>query len=383
MTLQEERIKMREDLLSGRIPKRVPVMAGMTMEAACGLAGVSLVETHYDTSLMEQAYEKACQTIYTDSFPAANYRFPAVYQMLGSKNWVVSSDGTAQHPEIETMMADEYDAYIADPYSFIVQTLLPRVCAGMDADPVSKALTLGKSHLLHKQLTGAQMAIIGKLSAKYGYAPGIVRGPQIEAPFDFLSDQLRGFKGINMDVRRCPDKIAQAVQVTLPLMIKLAQTVKLPAGAGPVTCLVPLHLAPYISRKAFEELWWPTFEQMVVELDKQGIYCYVFAEQDWTRYADYLARLPESTVIGFEDGDPKLIKDVVGKNHVITGFADPSITLTRSKEQCIDYAKELVDTLAPGGRYYFGWGRSIMSVKSVDISKVAAMLEWLHLNTDY
>lgn len=383
MTLFEERVKMREDLLAGKEPERIPVMASMTLEAACGLAQVNLLETHYNIDLMEQAYEKVCQTIFADSFPSGNFRFAAVYQMLDTVNWVMGSDGTPQHPEIEALHADEYDAYIEAPYSFLIKTLLPRVCKSLNGDPMENSLNLAKAYAHYKQVTGAQIGIIGKLSQKYGYMNGIIKGPQIEAPFDFLSDQLRGFKGINMDIRRQPDKVSRAVEVTLPLMIKVAQSMKLPPGAGPVTCLVPMHLAPYIHRRAFEELWWPTFEKMVVELDRQGIHCYIFAEQDWTRYADFLAQLPESTVVGFEDGDPEVFKAVVGKKHVITGLADPTITLTRSKDECIDYVKRLVDVMAPGGRYYFGWGRSIMDIKSVDISKISAMLEWLHVNTDY
>jgi hypothetical protein len=71
-----------------------------------------------------------------------------------------------------------------------------------------------------------------------------------------------------------------------------------PAVARPgLITFIPLHLAPYINQKAFDELYWPSFEKTVVELDKIGIACSLVVEQDWTRYCEYLERLPRSTIM--------------------------------------------------------------------------------------
>lgn len=379
MTLLEERTQIREDLLAGRTPKRVPIFCTLGFESACQNAGVDLIRAHYDISLVEKAYTKACDTIYSDSIPAGNLRMATVYQQLGARNWILGSRGTVQHPEIETMQADDYDTYLKDPYGFIVGTLLPRVCSALE-DPVAAPMNLAKAYQLYNQQNLAQFGIIMKLKQQYGYVAGMNTGAIIEAPFDFLSDQLRGFKGINMDVRRHPDKVKAACEATLPLIIKRGT----PAVSRPgVIDFVPLHMAPFISEKSFKELWWPTLEKMVVELDKKGIACHLFAEQDFTRYANYLARLPESTVFTFEDGDYKLLKKVVGKNHVISGFIDSTITLTRSKDECIEEVKRTLDVLADGGRYWFSFNKGLLDITSFDISKVVAMLEWVHVNTDY
>lgn len=379
MTLLEERTKMREDLLCGKVPKRIPVFVALGFEAACPLADVELIKAHYDMGLVEKAYTKACEAIYSDSFPCGNLRMPAVYQQLGAQNWVLGSRGVVQHPEIETMRADEYDALINDPYGFIVETLLPRVCTAL-RDPVAGPINMAKAYATYNQMLMAQGPIIGKLKQQYEYVPGITTGAIIEAPFDFIADQLRGFKGINMDVRRQPEKVKAACEAVLPLMIKRGA----PNPMRPGVCnFVPLHLAPFISDKTFADLYWPTFEKLLVELDKKGVACYIYAEGDFTRYADYLARLPESTVISFEDGDYKLLKKVVGKNHVISGFIDPTITLTRSKEACIDEVKRHVDVLGDGGRYWFSFDKGLMDLGSFDLPKVAAMLEWVRDNTNY
>ncbi len=163
-------------------------------------------------------------------------------------------------------------------------------------------------------------------------------------------------------------------------MIKKA----MPAWRQPgESMFMPLHLAPYISMKTFENLYWPSMEKVITTCDAQGVPFYLFCEQDWTRYADYLARLPETTQCRFENGDPKLLKEVVGKKHVICGFFDPSITLTKSLDDCLDDVKRLMEICAPGGRFYFHFDRNLMDFKAVDAKKLAAVLEWVHVNTNY
>ena len=380
MATFEERIQIRTDSISGKIPKRLFVIARFTLEAACGYAGVNLAKAHYDMELVEKAFESICKDFYSDALPVGNIRYPAPYQILGAQNWTLGSNGAVQHPEIVTMQAEDYDKYIANPYDTIVEKFMPRACKELDTDPVTRSLVLAKAYRSFKKYSEATRALCGKLSAKYGLTPGIITGELIEAPFDFIADQLRGFKEINMDLRRRPDKVKAACEATLPLMLKRAITPVITPGK---INYIPLHLAPYIKTSDFEKYFWPTLEELVVEMDKVGIACTLFAEEDWTRYAEYLERLPKSSILMFEYGDYKRFKETVGKEHLMGGFFDPTITLTRTKEQCIDEAKRLIDVCAPGGKFYFGFDKAVMDIKSIDVPKLQAVLEWVSANTDY
>ena len=380
MATFEERMELRTDLLSGKVPKRMPVYVNFSMEAACEFAGLDVVRAHYEPEVMEKAYDTLCGAVFSDSLPVGNLRHAASYQILGAKNWVMASNGSMQHPEIESMYADEYDEYIKDPYGFLMNVLFPRICTSLDTDPANRAVVMAKAYAAYNQALANQGAIIGKLFKKYGYAPGIMSGNLIQAPFDFVSDQLRGFKGINMDLRRCPDKVEAAVNATLPLMMKQATLSRVKPGS---IDFIPLHLAPYMNMEQFEKYYWPTLYKMVCDLDKLGIACHLFAEEDFTRFSSHLSDLPESSIIMFEYGDAKHLKETVGKKHLIGGFFDPTITLTRSKEDCLDEVKRLCDILGPGGRACFRFDKGVMSTKSIDMSKLQACLEWVRDNTDY
>jgi len=381
--LQKERMEIRNDLLAGKKPKRVLVAPAFSWEFACQLAGVDMKQAHFNFGeLTEKAIDKVCQTFpQCDVSPTRSLRFANVYHHLGAKNWIIGSNGVIQHPEIATMEAEEYDEYIAAPYKTILEKLLGRACTKLALDPITNALNLATAYGAYKNINGVQAGIIGKMAAKHGFVPGFVNHQLIAAPFDFLADQLRGFTRINADTRRIPAKVKAAVEATTPIMIKMATPpVKRPGLCG----FIPLHLGPFLNQKIFEELYWPSLEKTVVELDKIGVALALFVESDWTRFAEkFLSRLPKSTIMYMEAGDPKVFAETVGKDHVIGGFYDPTISLARSKEECIDEVKKLLDIVMKTGKYYFTFDRSVMDVKSIDISKIQAVLEWVAVNAKY
>jgi len=101
------------------------------------------------------------------------------------------------------------------------------------------------------------------------------------------------------------------------------------------------------------------------------------------RYIDYLAELPEGTIMLFEYGDPKLVKEKLGKKHIISGFYPVSLLKTGTKQQCIDKAKELIDVLAPGGGYYFGFDKVIITLDSANVENTKAVLDYVAENANY
>ena len=376
----QERMEIRNDLLAGKKPKRVFVAPMFTLEAACWHAGIDLLQAHFNIELTEQAYDKIGEDFASDTLPVLNLRYISTYHILGAKNWITGSDGTIQHPEIETMYVEDYDEFIRAPYKTIIEKFLPRVCTNLDKDPIISGLNLSKAFIDYKRISGLTGAAYGKMFGKFGYAPGFITGQLIEAPFDFLSDQLRGFKGINMDVRRIPDKVKAAVEAITPLMIKMATPPVVQPG---IISFIPLHLGPFVNEKAFKELYWPSLENVIVELDKIGIACLLFVEHDWTRYCEVLATLPKSTIMWMEYGDPQRFVDTVGKDHIMGGFFDPTITLAKTKEECIDSVKRLLDIVMKNGKYYFCFDKGIMDLKSVDVPKLQAVLEWVTENAKY
>lgn len=380
MTLSQERTQLFTDMMDGKIPKRVPVAGFFAHEFAIQYAGRDLTEVQWDTTDLEAIFEKVCEDFYCDVLSVSAFRMPSFYQILGSKNFVMGSNGFLQHPEVEGLSVEDYDAFIASPFNCIVEKVLPRIHSALNTDPVTRSLVMAKAFKAYTDETSNLLRIYGNLINKFGYAYTTFFAGFCEAPFDFLTDQLRGFKNISLDVRRIPDKVEAAVNALIPLMLKMGnQAVPQKYNAT----FIPLHMAPYLRGKDFDRFYWPSFKKLVEGLAEKGMRSYLFVEQDWMRYVDYLAELPAGTVMTFEYGDPKLVKEKLGDKHIISGFYPLSLLKTGTKQQCIDKAKELIDILAPGGRYYFTFDKVIITLDSTNVENTRAVLEYVAENANY
>ncbi|MCR3923352.1 MAG: uroporphyrinogen decarboxylase [Firmicutes bacterium] len=378
--LAQERTQLFSDVMEGRIPKRVPVYGLFTHEFSIEYAGKDLVDAQWNSEQFEEVCEKICQDFVTDTFPVSSMRFPALYKTLGAKNWVMGSQGFLQHPEVEGLAVEEYDEFIASPYNCIVEKVLPRLYEELNTDVHTRSMVMAKAFkIFFDEMTNIGM-VTGKLSQKYGFGNANFFAGACEAPFDFVADQLRGFKNILTDARRVPEKVEAAVEAVTPLMIKMG----MPAFPTPnAAVFIPLHMAPFMRTNDFAKLYWPTFKRVVEAFAEAGYPSFLFVEQDWMRYLDYLEELPENTLLWFEYGDPKLTKKRLGNRHILSGFYPVTLLKTGTRQQCIDKAKELIDILAPGGKYLFNFDKSPITLNSTNVDNLKAVLEYVAANANY
>lgn len=373
--LQRERIEIFEAVFDNKIPKRVPVSIGLPFEVVAQFGGLDLVEAQWNPTLVEKAADKLCETVYSDTCVfTGSFRFPSFYQELESQSFVMASNGFIQHPEVTGMLPEEYDYLIEKPYECLLERVIPRQYKGFKLDnSVNTAIKFAKSLLAFNNDFMQAGMLIGKLTEKYGYYPGsLFSGGFTEAAFDFLADQLRGFKGISMDIRRMPEKVAEACEALYPIVFKKGLPAN-PSKYAPV--FIPLHMPTFMREKDFEKLYWPTFKRMLEEYAAIGVHCNIFCEDDWTRYLDYLYELPTDTVMMFEYGDPKLIKEKLGKKHIITGLYPILNLKTKTKQENIDEVKRYIDILAPGGKYIFGFDKNPLMLDDIKMENLVAVAE--------
>jgi hypothetical protein len=376
--LQEERISIFQDVFDNKIPKRVPVNISLPFELVAEYGGHNIVEAQWNPMIVEETLDKLCNEFYTDAAPGgSSLRYPSYYQALESQSFIMGSNGFFQHPEVVGMLPEEYDFLIEKPYDCLLEKVIPRQYKALNLeDPVNMMLSFTKGVLGYNNdmMTGG--SLVGKLTEKYGYYPGgpLGSGGFTEAPFDFLADQLRSFKGVSMDVRRMPKKVYEACEALYPIVLKKGMP-KVVSNYSHV--FLPLHMPTFMREKDFANLWWPSFKRLIDEYASQGIHCRIFCEDNWDRYLDYLYELPTDTLMMFEYGDPKLIKEKLGKKHIITGLYPVTMLKTHTKEQCVDKAKELIDILAPGGKYIFSFDKNPLSIKDINMENLKAVTEFV------
>lgn len=379
--LYNERRQIFEDIFDGRIPKRIPINVGvLTSEFATEYAGIDLMKAQYDMTLMGEAFQKVCKDFNdSDIFPVYTSRLAGGYQILEAKNFVMGSNGVIQHPEVVGMQAEDYDYLIEKPFDCLVERVLPTHYQALAGSKFQAAAAFTK----YVAYSGRQFGVLGgyeaELMDQYGFYE-CQPAASSSAPFDFLADQLRGFREINMDIRRRGKKVLEACEALTPLLIRFG----LSRGGGPYGYVgICLHMAPYLNVKHFEKYYWPSFKKLMEGLEAGGQRGLLFLENDWTPHLDKLKELPEGTIMRFEYGDPRQIKDTLGDKHIISGLYPISLLKTGTKQACVDKAKELMDILAPGGKYFFNFDKEIISLNSINVDNYHAVLKCVKENGVY
>ncbi|WP_035355258.1 uroporphyrinogen decarboxylase family protein [Acetobacterium malicum] len=364
-----------EDVFDGKTPKRVPILTNIDNAFCLEYVGFDLKKEQYSIEKTLQAIEKTTCDFNGDTVLGITLRLPQLYSILKARNFKMGADGFLQHPEVRGMEVEDYDALIADPYKALWDTILPRIYEGLNEPSFLGSKTLAFAFFTFISSMGQLENGYTEIASKYGRSTYTMASAASAEPLDMLSDQLRSFSEISKDIRRYPDKVVAACEALLPICLKAGIT---PKSNRYNRTFVPLHMAPYMREKDFLKFYLPTFSAYIQGMADAGVGANLFVEQDWMRYLDYLNELPKGTLMVFEYGDAKTIKEKVGDRHVVSGLYPIGLLKSGSEEQCIDKAKELVDIFAPGGGYIFSFDKAILRLNDVNADNLKAVFNFVH-----
>ncbi|MEA4805379.1 uroporphyrinogen decarboxylase family protein [Acetobacterium wieringae] len=373
--LLDERLIRIEKAVNLEKPDRIPIFALNSPEVAVDYCGRHLKTATWNLEILRECLPVYYQDMKVDAAFAAFLRCPGMYTIIESQNFVPNKDGFMQHPEVCGMLPSEYEELIKDPFKTLVEKVLPRQYKAFAKPGMLGGLNLAKgalSYLRHSQ-------ILKEIDAHCRDTVDIpiISDNMIEAPFDFLADQLRSFMGISVDMHRCPELVEQACEALLPLMLRWGVT----SYSGPPkripAIFMPLHMPAFLSPQQFERFYWPTFSRLVNTLTGLGYTVALFIEGNWSKFFDHLASLPPHVVGIFEYGDMKTIKEKVGKNMCVMGNYPIEVLKSHSTAECIDIAKKMIDAGAPGGGYIFTTGKAIIRGKGLDLKKLQAVHQYV------
>ncbi len=404
---KSKRFKEREqrmiDVAQGRIPDRVPI-CGLIETYALSYSGVPLKEAATNISKNVHAHAKIYDDIYYDcAYIASLAHAWEIGWTLGSDVFFISDDGfTEQHKEYAPMVPDDYDALAKDPIRFILNEFVPRKYSKLDATNEEQKKAFLSALVPFFKFAGAM--VYGSYAFRKIDMP-IVMGGAGQMPLDFLFDYLRGFKGTVGDLRRHKDKVKAATEALLPYSFDLSHMTNLMMGgfSGGVPWMVknlvnaiilrndfefttfpwifnPCHMPPFMSPKQFEEFYWPGYKAVAEHIHAHGGHLLTVLEGEWGREKlEILRDLPDNSVtFVVENDDPKMVKEILSNNSIMAGLP---LELLRNgtREECIAAAKEMVDELAPGGRFIFCTGNKVLlSASDAKPENIRAVNEFVH-----
>lgn len=376
--LYQERLTRYVTAMDVGKPDKVPIRLNLS-EVGAVYAGFELSQIYYDRAANSAAGAKVAAELGLDVAPGApSLWWASMHDAVGARylRWAgreLEPNTQFQFVEGEYMLAEDYDAFTADPTRFILETYLPRIHADF-AEPGSYraglALIKGAWGLRTQLQDGA--ADHERWAKEYGM-PAASSGLG-KAPFDTLGDTLRGMKGILLDLHRRPEKILAAVEVLVPHNIYYAM-----ASAGGDTVLpdfMPLHRGslPFLNPKQWATYYWPSLKQVLEGLWAQGKRTIFYAEGNWTPYLDQIAELPDRSIVFHVDQtDMAEAKRVLGGRFCLSGGVPNTILAYGTPGEVADCVKRLIDDYAADGGFIVD-SCSVMQT-DVQVANVVALVE--------
>jgi hypothetical protein len=401
-----------------KIPDRVPVTI-QTGVFAARYAGIPLSAMYYDHTAYRLASLMTALEFDSDTGGATSFvNSGTIMELMEPRNaaWpggTLPPDTPYQFVEGEYMKQNEYDLFLNDPSDFVLRYFLPRVygmlaplpritpfrdmigglgiqgMASVFGSPEFRELGAKLARIYDEQerLRQEQVAFVeemvglgipaeyvggGALFARSSSGGGVGLGG---APFDTISDFLRGMKGAMLDMFQCPDKILAACDKLFECRLANAVPFTNDERGNPPRAFMALHRGSdgFMSVSDFEKFYWPTLKKAIVATIALGCTVAPFFEGIWDKRLEYLQDLPVGKVVFHcELTDVFRAKKMIGDRMCIQGGVPPTILQAGTPQEVEAHCRKLIEEVGKGGGLILGPGSAMDYAKP---ENVRAMVE--------
>ncbi|OHB72402.1 MAG: hypothetical protein A2V70_17855 [Planctomycetes bacterium RBG_13_63_9] len=361
--LYTERLQRYVTAMRNEKPDRVPIRP-FVAEFTAVYAGYTCQEVTQDYENAFAAARKCAADFDWDAVVANMvYGWSGLTQAIGLKYYAVPGVDLPPNTgfqyleppqENAWMQPDEYDQLIEDPTGYLFGVWLPRV--SNDVSPMGQPTTYrnnlsflkgGMAMWQYFNAFGPQVARLRSESGTVSAISGILK-----APFDIIADKLRGYKGLCMDMFRCPDRVVAACEALAPHLLHIAAGGADPDRNVPVGLWMHRGCVPFLSPDQFEKFYWPTLKQIIEELWQRGIQTLFYAEGEWNPNLKYIAELPERSIVYHVDrGDILEVHRAIGHRFCISGGIPNDLLAFGTAAEVRDCCKRVIDGVAGDGGY--------------------------------
>ncbi len=402
------RSKRVNDAVELRKPDRIPIILVLGYLMA-EMGKITRQELHENPSKAQEILEELALYFEPDMISGVMGN-PAVSKIMGDRmtkwpGYGLGPNGSFQFDEHEFMKAEEYDDFLHDPSDYAIRTYLPRgfeafegfkmlpqlsmwlfgyynlsSLASLNSPPLLKAFKKIQEacQILIKQIPETLKSM--QRMAGLGFPPpAFMAGSLVEAPFDFMSDTLRGMRGIFLDMMRQPEKLLAAEEKAGKILVNHA--VSNAKATGIYKAGIPLHRGSdgFMSIPQFEKFYWPQFRDLVLELIDEGLNIWILFEGTWDKRLEYLKEFPRGKITGlFQSSNIFRVKEVLGDTMCIMGGMPVSMLSGGSVQQVREYTHRLCEEVGKGGGYIMCTGTLEMEGCNPELVKA-----WVDATKEY
>ncbi len=365
-------------------PDRIPIRLNFGYMLA-RLGGITNRELDNNPEVAQQLLEKWAAYFAPDMASGLGFFVSAISILLGDRQtrwpgYGLPDNMPMQYVEGEYMKAEDYDDFLDDPTNFALRTLLPRTYEKLEGlahlprlsmlltgypsfgalamtlsqpdlaaslEAVSRVAKLQSERVLQMRKGAERMNALG-FPTGIGYGMGAFA----VAPFDFMSDTLRGMRGIFLDMHRRADQLLAAEEKARRISAEAA--IESCRQTGGKFVFIPLHRGSdgFMSLKQFERFYWPQLKGLVNDLVDAGLMPALFYEGVWNERLHYLRELPKGRTTGhFQSTDILKLKEIAGDVLSISGCFPVSLLQVGPAEKVRLETRKHCEILGPGGGF--------------------------------
>ena len=372
--LFKERVQIFKDATRFNKPKRIPNLSNFWSYKIMD-AGYRLSEGVYDFDILKDSVFKFQEKYQFDSFYETNWRNPlSIAKALGRVNYIINDEQNAIcFLDESNMKTEDYDDLIANPEKYIWEKFMPQKYNGINLEKVKNGLgEFGK----FLQFRGETTAVL-----KDKYQVPSLSIDDLFAPAESLGNGMRGLTNLSIDIRRIPDKVEAAIDA-LDHYYNALETLKATSTVGTTQeavfdIHVPLISHTLMGKKSFERFYLPYLKDLcdyAVKFDKT---ISLFAEGENSRLYEYFQELPKGHVALYLEQDNLFEAKKKLQNICLVGGSPVSLLASGNKQECIDYAKKLIDELNDGGGYIFSADKMITFKRDCNPENLKAINEFV------
>jgi uroporphyrinogen-III decarboxylase len=400
--LFQEREKRIADVVSLKVPDRVPLRFSLAYFPAKYCA-IPTKAAFYDPAKWKWACKKTLLDFDADCYlPSTGVGSGQAMEILGVRTMKWPGHGLPDNTghqaiEMEPMKQEEYDEFLADPSDFIMRKFIPRVTdagAAFAKWPAFRSLTSGNAlPMLAARLADPEQIEFLETLVKAGKAAAATQkemstfDAEMEAlgqtnlspggagaPFDIVSDSLRGMRGAMMDMYKAPDKLIKVCEMYVNQSLERAAAFAKNSKNKRVFMALHRGSDGFMSIDQFKTFYWPTYKKVVMGLIDMGLTPVPFYEGIWNQRLEFLREFPKGkTIAHFAQTDMRKAKEVLGGHTCIMGDVPSSILQVGTVSQVEEYCKKLIDDCGKNG----GLIVTHMPIDEADPKLVRAMIEFV------
>jgi len=378
----DERIKLFDDAVRmERKPKRVPFVTNDAFWRYYDL-GYTLSDALLDQQKIENANIDFQKRYQFDAMLDIGDRNPLIMtRSLGNFEYQINDgNNTLMLEEQNHFHEDDYDPFIENPLKTLWENIIPRKYTYFKSEMPLQTIqnTLGE-FLAYDQ---AMQKTNKRLAEECGVPPLFdpVNGVRIYPAFESLYNFLRGMKGLSRDLRKIPEKVLAFNEVYHNTFVKgLVDGIKHTDSPSSAFTVFTIMLSEnMINPKQFEKFFWPQFKELADKVVETDGTMFILSEGSFKHVSEYLQELPKGHFCFYVEMDDIFETRKQLPDLCLWGGLPVSLISRGTKQECIDYAKRVIDEVGRDGGLILCTDKFTSHPSDCNRENLLAVSEFIH-----